>query len=287
MILLNKFPEYLPGPVSVAYGSFDGMHAGHLSVLRTLSTERGSTVLLSLTEPDSFILSTEEEKSCFAEKAGISRMISIPRTRFKTLSAEALIKRILVGKLHASCIVTGDCDPNLPILLQLSVRYGFRVRTVPAEKFKSQVISSETIQKELKENDYPSACSMLGHGYFFKNTVIHGKGNGKKFGMPTANILLPERKILPTYGVYGSKVTINGESFLGVTNIGLRPSVDNSSVPTVETNILNFDRDIYGETMSLELCLFVRETLKFKNGLAEVKKQIEKDTQTVRTFFLD
>lgn len=113
-----------------------------------------------------------------------------------------------------------------------------------------------------------------------EGTVVHGKGNGRKVGMPTANLKV-EKGLLPAFGVYASRVTVGGKSYVGVTNIGLRPSVDRESRITVETWILDFDRMIYGEKLSLDLVAFLRPTRKMQ-GLGEVKKQVDKDARSAR-----
>ena len=118
----------------------------------------------------------------------------------------------------------------------------------------------------------------------FEGTIIHGKGLGKTVGMPTANMDVPPRDITLPLGVYATKFTVDGETFTGLTNIGPRPSVDNIPVVTVETLILDFDRDIYDKRAALEVCHFIRPIQKF-SGLQAVKEQVEKDTKIVREFF--
>jgi riboflavin kinase/FMN adenylyltransferase len=115
--------------------------------------------------------------------------------------------------------------------------------------------------------------------------IIHGKGLGKTVGMPTANLGIDPKNITIPLGVYASKITIDGQTFFGLTNIGPRPSVDNMPVVTVETLILDFDRDIYGKIVTLEIHRFIRPIEKF-SGLQAVKDQVEKDKMVVREYFL-
>lgn len=109
-----------------------------------------------------------------------------------------------------------------------------------------------------------------------EGVVVHGKGLGRTVGMPTANLKLDEGTAMPGEGVWASRVFLGSEEFIGVTNVGRRPTVDTEERCTVETNILSFDRDIYGEHLRLELCSFLRPTVRM-NSLKEVREQVEKD----------
>ena len=111
--------------------------------------------------------------------------------------------------------------------------------------------------------------------------VLHGKGLGRKFGMPTANVSYKSEQDLPKFGVYASRVFINDEKFIGVTNVGLRPSVDNDNIATVEVHILDFDRMIYDQTITVEFVQYLRPIIKF-SGLDKVKAQVDKDIAKTR-----
>lgn len=116
--------------------------------------------------------------------------------------------------------------------------------------------------------------------------VIHGKGRGMAVGMPTANLQIDTKKNLPKPGVYAAVIYIGDSTYLGVTNVGLRPTVDNSKDITVETIIINFTGDLYGEYITLELFDFIRPTKKMES-LIDVKKQVEKDCKYVEDLFRD
>lgn len=122
--------------------------------------------------------------------------------------------------------------------------------------------------------------SKLTNNYTLDGVIVRGKGLGKKFGMPTANIHPDNSFSTPPFGVYSSIITIRGTQYNALTNIGLRPSVDDSSLPTIEAHILDFDDDIYGEEVSLSLIRFIRPTQKF-NNLTEVKAQLDKDILSI------
>ncbi len=115
-------------------------------------------------------------------------------------------------------------------------------------------------------------------------SVVHGKAKGRTVGMPTANLAVTDQTKLPKEGVYAARVFIGEEVYLGVTNIGTRPSVDDWAEITIETLILDFERDVYGEEITLELHSFLRPTLRFES-LQAVRLQVEKDSLKVRELF--
>lgn len=117
--------------------------------------------------------------------------------------------------------------------------------------------------------------------YQLSGIVAHGRSKGHTVGMPTANLPCPQGQAHPPFGVYTAKVTVEGKTYLGVTNIGLRPSVDSDPQPTVETLLLDFDGDLYGKTITVALYHFLRPTIKMAS-LEDVKKQVEKDAEAAR-----
>ena len=122
---------------------------------------------------------------------------------------------------------------------------------------------------------------MLGHPYLFIGTVLHGKAHGRTVGMPTANLAYLPYKQLPAHGVYGTRAVVGGTAYQGLTNIGRRPSDDDYDYVSIETFLLDFDRDIFGSEFSLEICSYVRGVMKF-NNLAEVKRQVDRDILSLR-----
>lgn len=138
-----------------------------------------------------------------------------------------------------------------------------------------------------KKQELPAHKSNSRKSFFkLSGLVIHGKGKGRAVGMPTANLQIDTKKNLPNPGVYAAVVYIGDSTYLGVTNVGFRPTVDNSKDITVETIIINFSGDLYGEYITLELFDFIRPTKKMKS-LVDVKKQVEKDCKYVENLFRD
>lgn len=117
--------------------------------------------------------------------------------------------------------------------------------------------------------------------YQLSGRVIHGQANGRKVGMPTANLSLAPGETLPPFGVYASRVCIDGKEYRGVTNVGLRPTLTDGQTPTVETFLLDFSGDLYGREMTVLLCAFLRPTRKMAS-LQEVERQVERDIRSAR-----
>ena len=120
--------------------------------------------------------------------------------------------------------------------------------------------------------------------YIMMGRVVHGKAAGRKHGMPTANLGVAANKLFPPHGVYGTLSIIDGRYYRGMTNIGLRPSDDDIPIATIETFILNFDQDIYDKDVLLQVYAYIRGVKKFSGGLDEVRKQIDKDIQDVKSY---
>lgn len=120
--------------------------------------------------------------------------------------------------------------------------------------------------------------------YTLTGTIIHGKGNGRKVGMPTANLMYTDGDILPERGVYGVVARVDGTRYIGVTNVGTRPSVDNDRKLTVETYIPGVDMDLYGKEMTIDFHVFLRGIRRF-HSLEEVKEQVDKDAMKAGAYF--
>ena len=118
---------------------------------------------------------------------------------------------------------------------------------------------------------------------FLTGKVVHGKALGRTVGMPTANIEVADKNLLPECGVYATRILVEGKKYLAVTNIGLRPTVDQEQQVTVEAHILDFDQDIYGKSVELEVHKFLRPIRKF-TSLEEVQKQVEKDIEEAKQY---
>lgn len=291
---MNQYKEIAIGPEvtsCVAYGYFDGMHKGHQAVIKKLSAYPDlQPIFLSFAENIEPVIYTEIEKEHILSQLSSAQFVSVSADEICSLSAEDFARSVLVEKFKAKAVIlgenalTGSDKMNVKEFKSLGMKYNFAVETVPTVCHDGEAISSEMLKSAIQGGDFSKMQELLGHSYLLHGVIVHGKAAGRKFGMPTANLGVAENKLLPPHGVYGSNSLIEGEVFRGMTNIGLRPSDDDIPIPSIETFILNFNRDIYDKEEFLELLVYIRGVRKFPNGLAEVRQQINKDIEQVKEY---
>jgi riboflavin kinase / FMN adenylyltransferase len=285
----------------VTSGTFDGVHLGHRKILNRLNEiaqqNNGESVVItfyphprSVISPDNQtvkLLSTLDEKIELLENAGVKHLLIIPFTReFSELSSEEFIQKILIQTIGTKTLVIGydhrfgkNREGGFEYLKANQQDYGFEIEEISRQDIENVGVSSSKIRKALIEGDVPSADHFLGRNYSLSGVVVKGKQLGRTIGFPTANIQVREiAKLIPSQGVYAVKVYYNHEEFGGMLNIGNRPTVD-GTFQTIEVNIFDFDKEIYGENLTVEFIQKIRNEQKF-NGLDELKAQIAKDRET-------
>jgi len=295
-VLLGYLDGNLITPTAIALGNFDGVHLGHQDVLKPiLSYPHGyPTVVTFEPHPKEFfsgqkqkLLTPLAEKIAQFKRLGINQVILLPfNAEFAALSGEEFVKKILIQELNAKCISVGEnfCfgyqrQGTVKELEEIAAQLGIEVVVVKLKK-QGERISSSEIRNYLAEGKITLANQMLGRSYSLTGKVIPGKQLGRTLGFPTANLEVEEEKLLPCFGVYSVKVLINENSQKGVLNIGRRPTVQGEKV-TIEVHILDWNSDIYGETLTVSLEQFIRPEMRF-NSLEDLKYQIEQDCQTAR-----
>lgn len=264
----------------VAFGRFDGVHRGHQAVLRRLKALGGCSVAVSF-ETEHKVLTTEEEKAYFFAQEGIDQMISVPEP---DCPPETFVKEVVAGALGAEILVIGADHEHREEICRAAKEAGIRVELVETVTDEKGPITTERVLQAFKNAEFEKYSRLCGHPYLIMGEVVHGKALGRTVGMPTANqsVILKKRK--PESGVYATISHVAGGTYRSLTNIGTRPSVDDSGVVTVESYLLDFDQDIYGEEFCLEVWRFIRPVYKFKN-LEAVKEQVKKDLEQVREAF--
>lgn len=289
----------IPVPTVVTIGKFDGRHRGHQKLLRQmlkLKAEKGyQTAVFTFAVPPSAFLSginqkmitTNYERRQNLEKIGIDYLVEYPfSAEISHMPAEEFVERILVGQMNARAIVVGtDCGfgyrraGNARLLKQLSEVYGYELSVIRKAKDDDRDISSTYVREELDAGNIEKANKLLGEPYAIHGIVVHGNHiGGPLLGFPTANLIPPEEKYLPPFGVYVSKILVEGKEYGGISNIGRKPTIDGENPVGVETFIFGIDRDIYGSVIEVQLLHFVRPEQKF-DGLEALKEQIERDKQ--------
>ena len=283
----------------VTFGRFDGLHRGHRAVIEKtagLKTGGFSPVLLSFDFNGTPLgeeqqLCTEEEKRHLLEKSGLELLISYPFSeKIRRMDPEEFFREVLLGKLGARVIVTGEeCafgfnrTGDIATLMGMAKKYGIKLLICKTEREEGREISSSWIKQTVRDCNLGQAKRLLGKAYTIVGEVVHGKALGRTVGLPTANLSFPDHKLLPPQAIYVTRVRIDGETFPGMTILGLRPTVDNFTYITIETYILDFSTDIYGKILELELHSRLRDIRKF-NNLAEVKAQVERDMEEIREY---
>lgn len=300
MIYISDTRDFkIEEPTVVTIGKFDGRHKGHQKLLREMlrmKREYGlaTAVFTFSTAPVALIqdrpqtvITTNQERRNNMEKMGIDYLVEYPFSKeVAHLPPEEFVSHILLGQMNAKAIVVGtDCGfgyqraGNAKLLRELAPKYGYILEVIDKAREDNRDISSTYIKEELDMGAIEKANELLGEPYAIHGTVVHGNHiGGAVLGFPTVNILPPPEKHLPPFGVYVSRVLIDGTYYGGITNIGKKPTVEGEYPVGVETFVFDFDRDIYGENIEVQLLHFERPEQKFAS-LEELKRQLEKDKE--------
>ncbi len=269
-------------------GTFDGVHRGHQAIIKYLkrrADERGGTATVMSFDPhprsvvhdrDVDLLSTLEERGDLLQHYGVDRFVVVPFTReFANLSARTYVEEILVHRIGLAEITIGydhafgrNREGGVDLLREMSAVHGFEVDVIPAKEVEADVVSSSRIRSLLRAGDASSAAHLLGRPYGLRGRVEHGEGRGRTIGYPTANIELGDpRKLIPRRGVYAVRVhrPSTGAMLDGMMNIGRRPTFDGMDV-TAEVHVLDFEDDLYGETLRVEFLRRLRDEQKFESA---------------------
>jgi len=172
---------------------------------------------------------------------------------------------------------------NFTLLRALGAQYGFKTEKIDPVRYKDFVVSSTRVRRLVAEGRVDEAGALLGRHVFIDGVVVKGAGRGRELGIPTAN-LDTENELLPPHGVYATSVTIDGVIHPGVTNIGLRPTFEDLTRPTIEVHVLGLDRDLYGSTIRLGFVQRLRDERRFPDVDA-LKAQIDADVRRARRLF--
>ena len=283
----------------ITIGTFDGVHLGHQKIINQVKKEAaligGSTVIVTFyphprkvvhkEQAPLQLLTTLSEKLHLLENCGIDHVVVVPfNESFANQSAAAYVEDFLIGKLHPRVVIIGydhkfgkDRKGDYRTLELYGKSHGFKVIEIPEKILHEVTISSTAIRAAVKEGEVAKALELLGHPYTVSGQVVKGNQLGRTLGYPTANIHVSEEdKLLPFYGIYAVLVrTENKELFKGMLSIGIRPTIGESPM-TIEVNIFDFNRDIYGTHLTIEFIQRLRDELKF-DGLDSLKAALKQD----------
>lgn len=285
-------------------GTFDGVHVGHTKIIERLlkaSSEEEQSLILTFfphprmvlqKESDIKLLNTIAERTELLKQAGLQNLIIHPFDQaFSRLTAEEFVKNVLVDIFNIKKIIIGhdhrfgrNRTANIDDLIVYGKEYGFEVEQISAKEIDEVSISSTKIRNALDEGKIALANEYLGYNYSFSGTVIHGKKLGRTIGFPTANVNIEESyKLIPAIGVYAVKCLIGNQKVNGMLNIGTNPTVAGQTL-SIEVHLFDFDADLYGQIITVELIKRIRDEQKF-NSVAELKTQLNKDQLFAQQLF--
>ena len=296
-------PAHWAQPV-LALGNFDGVHRGHRKILervRRVAGERGATSVAMTFDPHPSrvvrpdksppLLMTMAQKLEALAAAGLDGAAIVRFTQpLSRWDPEMFVRTVLVDWLRVAEVWVGanflfghDRSGNFTMLRTLGARYGFRAEKIDAVRYKDFVVSSTRIRRLITEGRVDEAAALLGHSYHLDGTVVKGDRRGTEIGFPTAN-LCTDNGLMPPNGVYATTTRVRGIVYPSATNIGIRPTVDQTGRMTVESHIFNFSRDLYGASIQIGFVQRLRDERVFES-LDLLKAQIAADCARARGLF--
>jgi riboflavin kinase/FMN adenylyltransferase len=295
-------PPWLVHPV-LALGNFDGLHRGHLKIIERVkraAAEHGGTPMAMtfdphpprVVRPDKAppLLMTKAQRLEALERAGIACVAVVRFTHeLSEWAPEQFVRTVLADWLRVSEVWVGanflfghGRSGNFSLLRTLGQQYGFRADKIDPVRYKDFVVSSTRIRRLVAEARMDEAGALLGHPYFLDGTIVEGRKRGQTIGFPTAN-MLTENELIPPHGVYATTMTIDGIVHAGVTNIGVRPTFDESET-TIETHLLRYSGDLYGRRVRLSFVQRLRDERRFESVDA-LRAQIDADRRRAEHLF--
>ena len=285
----------------VTVGTFDGVHLAHQEIVRDVvnrakMNEGRSVVITFEPHPKEIVgasgsqvqlLSTVEERTESLAKLNLDVLFIIHFTwEFSRLTSRAFYEKYVVNGVGVSEVVVGydhtfgrDRESGIEDLVRMGQEFNFSVSAVHPFRIDGQIVSSTEIRNALHAGNLPRAERYLGYRYGLSGRVVPGDGRGRTIGYPTANIKpLSEKKIVPARGVYVVGVVCRGREYVGMMNIGVRPTVTEGTAQTMEVHLFDMDENIYGETVRITFLRRLRDEKKF-SSLQELITQLGKDKE--------
>jgi riboflavin kinase/FMN adenylyltransferase len=281
----------------VTIGTFDGVHIGHQKIIEQVVASakklNQKSVLLTffphprmVLQKDATIelINTIDEKANLLAKTGLDYLVVHPFSlAFSRLTALDFVKDILIHQLNTSKLIIGydhhfgkNREGNIEQLTAYSHMYDFEVEEIPVQDINDVSVSSTKIRKALSEKNIKTANKYLGYNFMLNGKVVNGKQLGGKIGYPTANINIEEDyKLIPKTGVYVVKSSIDNVLVFGMMNIGFRPTV-NGKHQTIEVHFFDFNANLYGQNLTVEILYFLRDEEKF-SSVETLISQLETD----------
>ena len=303
---LDKLPSFKNAVLTI--GTYDGVHFGHQQIIKRLNDIAqeidGESILLTFDPHPRLVLhpnddklkliSTIDEKEELLETFGLNHLVIAEFSKdFASMEASEYVDKILIHNFHPTKIVIGydhhfgkDRKGNIDLLRQLSTKYNYEVEEISAQTLDEIKVSSTKVRNFLLEGNIKEANKLLAHPFLIKGKVVHGDKIGRVLGFPTANIEISNpHKLIPASGVYAVKIKIQHQFYKGALSIGYRETVFDNSKLTIEVFVLDFDSDLYNQSLDIVFVDYLRPQIKYENWDL-LKVQIEKDVVAVRNAIL-
>jgi len=296
----------LPQGAVISIGSFDGVHIGHQAVLTHVvdrARSMGVAAVAMTFDPHPIkllrpgvaprLLTTLEQRLALIAQTGIETSLVVPFThRLARMSAADFVRDVLVDRLAVREVYIGnnfrfgaDRGGDVELLTSMGAELGFEAAAAPIVEAEGSVVSSTRVRQAVADGRVEEVVALLGRSVFLDGAVLEGKRLGRTLGFPTLNIEV-ENELSPSNGVYITAVHIPSfaRTFPAVTNIGVRPTVYQNSLTTVESHLLDFTADVYQEQVRLYFLERVREERRFDSTL-DLMAQIRRDVGQARDYF--
>lgn len=299
MNIVTDLWQKATGGSAIALGYFDGVHLGHRAVISRMMeaakagglTGRVLTYAADGAVPqgkDPQLLQTEEQKAAVMAELGVEEIIRPDFAQMRDLAPEEFVSRVLMECWQAKVVVCGfnyrfgkNAAGDVPLLQKLCEPCGVQVIPLEPVEWEGQVVSSTRIRGCIAAGQMAEAAAMLGRPFGIMAEVVYGRRLGRTIEAPTINQEIPPGFAIPRYGVYYSRVQIDGKTYHGVTNVGVKPTLDPPQL-RCETHILDFEGDLYGRVPEVQLLQFIRDEVAFPT-VEDLARQIQKDILTVKS----
>lgn len=292
--------DHYEKPIVIALGFFDCVHLGHLTLIneaKKMAVKLGGETAIStfVNDPNSLLNKKSQvysinERLIIFESQGLDNVIceefdnefasQSPIEFLDNLTTRFNIVGVIAGKDYT---FGKNAEGNVVMLKEYFAQKNTKVKIVPFERANTKKISTRYIKKFIEDGDMQVANSLLTRPYFISNEVVHARHRGTIIGYPTANINAHDNTILPATGIYITKVYVEGKSYMGITNVGPKPTFGEKDF-TIETHILDFNKDIYGKTIQVEFYKKIRDIVKF-TSVPALCNQMMQDEKEARGFF--
>ncbi|MDG1040719.1 MAG: bifunctional riboflavin kinase/FAD synthetase [Polaribacter sp.] len=305
MEIIHSLSSYIHTEKTVVtIGTFDGVHIGHQKIIdqvvKTAKKSGMKAVLLTFFPHPRMVLqqnvsieliNTIDERAELLSKTGLDYLIIHPFSlEFSRLMALDFVRKILVNQLNTSKLIIGydhhfgkNREGNLEQLTEYSHLYNFDVEEIPVQDINEVAVSSTKIRKALSEKNIKTANKYLGYNFMLSGNVVNGRQLGGEIGFPTANLNVKEAyKLIPKIGVYVVKSQIEKDIVYGMMNIGFRPTLEGTH-QTIEVHFFDFNNDLYGQNLTIEVLYFLRDEQKF-DSIEQLISQLKEDKKTALNY---